>query len=91
MLRPVPAAALLGAWLRAGARGRRRIQWFLERGRAVRPRLSGEDLLALGVPRGPRVGATLDRLRRLRLDEALGSLAEERELVKEWLTSGKEA
>lgn len=91
LLRQVPAAALLGAWLRAGARGRRRIQWFLARGRAVRPRLTGADVLALGVPRGPRVGATLERLRRLRLDGVLGSLAEERELVKEWLTSGKEA
>jgi tRNA nucleotidyltransferase (CCA-adding enzyme) len=91
LLRPVPAPALLGAWLRAGARGRRRIQWFLARGRAVRPALSGGELLALGVPRGPRVGATLERLRRLRLDGGLASLAEERELVKEWLTSGKEA
>ena len=90
MLRAVPAPALLGAWLRAGERGRRRIQWFLARGRAVRPRLSGGELLALGVPRGPRVGATLERLRRLRLDGVLGSLAEERALVKEW-TSGKEA
>ncbi|MEX2221809.1 MAG: hypothetical protein WEG40_08425, partial [Candidatus Rokuibacteriota bacterium] len=83
--------ALLGAWLRAGTRGRRRIQWYLARGRAVRPRLSGEDLLALGVPRGPRVGEALDRLRRLRLDGAVGSVAEERELVKEWLIAGKEA
>jgi tRNA nucleotidyltransferase (CCA-adding enzyme) len=91
LLRPVPEPALLGAWLGAGPRARRRIQWFLARGRAVRPRLGGRDLLALGVPPGPRVGATLERLRRLRLDGAAGSLAEERELVKEWLTSGKEA
>jgi tRNA nucleotidyltransferase (CCA-adding enzyme) len=82
---------VLGAWLRAGARARRRIQWFLARGRAVRPALSGGELLALGVPRGPCVGATLERLRRLRLDGGLASLAEERELVKEWLTLGKEA
>ena len=33
----------------------------------------------------------LARLRRRRLDGAVGSVAEERELVKEWLTSGKEA
>jgi hypothetical protein len=57
----------------------------------VRARLSGEDLLALGVPRGPRVGAALGMLRRRRLDGGVGSLAEERGLVKEWLTSGKEA
>ncbi|HKW91188.1 MAG TPA: hypothetical protein VJX92_04760, partial [Methylomirabilota bacterium] len=74
-----------------GARGRRRVQWYLARGRAVRPRLSGGDLLALGVPRGPRIGETLGRLRRLRLDGGTGSLAEERAVVKEWLTSGKEA
>jgi tRNA nucleotidyltransferase (CCA-adding enzyme) len=91
LLRPVPAPAVLGAWLRAGARARRRIQWFLASGRAVRPALSGGELLALGVPRGPCVGATLERLRRLRLDGGLASLAEERELVKEWLTLGKEA
>jgi hypothetical protein len=57
----------------------------------VRPRLTGRDLLALGVPGGPRVGAALGMLRRRRLDGGAGSLAEERELVKEWLTSGQEA
>ena len=60
-------------------------------GRAVQPRLTGGDVLALGVPRGPEVGRVLGMLRRKRLDGAAGSLAEERELVKEWLTSGKEA
>ncbi len=91
MLAPAPEPAVLSAWLRGGARARRRIQWYLARGRAVRPRLTGEDLLALGVPRGARVGSALAMLRRYRLDGAVGSLAEERELVKEWLTSGKEA
>jgi hypothetical protein len=43
------------------------------------------------MPRGPQVGRALARLRRRRLDGAVGSVAEERELVKEWLTSGKEA
>jgi tRNA nucleotidyltransferase (CCA-adding enzyme) len=90
-LRPVPEPALLSAWLRAGARGQGRIQWYLAQGRAVRPRLGGLDVVALGVPRGPEVGRVLAILRRARLDGALGSLAEERELVKEWLTSGKEA
>lgn len=91
VLAPAPEPAVLAAWLRGGARARRRIQWYLARGRAVRPRLTGEDLLALGVPRGARVGSALAMLRRYRLDRAVGSLAEERELVKEWLTSGKEA
>ena len=86
-----PEAAVLAAWLRGGARVRRRIQWYLTQGRGVRPELTGRDLLALGVPAGPRVGAALGMLRRHRLDGGAGSVAEERELVKEWLTSGKEA
>jgi tRNA nucleotidyltransferase (CCA-adding enzyme) len=90
-LRAVPPTAVLSAWLRGGARARRRIEWYLAEGRAVRPRLTGGDLLALGVPRGPGIGRALAMLRRRRLDGAVGSLAEERELVKEWLTSGKEA
>ena len=91
LLEGAPEAAALAAWLRGGARARRRIQWYLAHGRALRPRLTGRDLLALGVPGGPRVGAALGMLRRRRLDGGAGSLAEERELVKEWLTSGKEA
>jgi tRNA nucleotidyltransferase (CCA-adding enzyme) len=90
-LRPAPPAAALSAWLRGGARTRRRVEWFLAEGRAVQPRLTGGDLLALGVPRGPRVGRALAVLRRRRLDGGAGSLLAERELVKEWLTSGKEA
>jgi tRNA nucleotidyltransferase (CCA-adding enzyme) len=91
LLDAAPEVAALVAWLRGGARARRRIQWYLAHGRAVRPRLTGRDLLALGVPGGPRVGAALGMLRRHRLDGGAGSVAEERELVKEWLISGKEA
>jgi len=91
LLEAAPEAAALAALLRGGPRARRRIQWYLAQGRAVRPRLTGRDLLALGVPSGPRVGAALGMLRRHRLDGGTGSVAEERELVKEWLTSGKEA
>jgi tRNA nucleotidyltransferase (CCA-adding enzyme) len=90
-LRTVPEPALLAAWRRAGARARGRIEWYLAQGRAVRPRLAGDELVALGVPRGRRIGRVLALLRRARLDGAAGSVAEERELVKEWLTSGKEA
>jgi tRNA nucleotidyltransferase (CCA-adding enzyme) len=91
LLDGAPEAAALAAWLRGGPRARRRIQWYLAHGRAVRPRLTGRDLVALGVPGGPRVGAALGMLRRRRRDGGAGSVAEERALVKEWLTSGKEA
>ncbi len=47
----------------------------------VRPALSGRDLLALGVPAGPSVGAMLSRLRELRLDRRLVSEEDERQWV----------
>ena len=61
-------------------------------GRAVRPRLTGaRPARPRGAGAGRAVGAALGMLRRHRLDGGAGSVAEERELVKEWLTSGKEA
>jgi tRNA nucleotidyltransferase (CCA-adding enzyme) len=85
MARAQPMTALAAAWLLGGARARRRLEWFLSEGRAVRPLLAGEDVVALGVPRGPRVGDCLAELRRSRLDGALVSVGQEREFVKEWL------
>ncbi len=75
---------LVGAWLHGGARARRRIQWFLSRGRRVRPLLSGDDVVALGVPRGPDVGECLAALRRLRLDGVVRTRSQERAFVKAW-------
>ncbi|HEV8457006.1 MAG TPA: hypothetical protein VGR44_01805 [Methylomirabilota bacterium] len=90
MARTQPMTALAAAWMLGGARARRRLEWFLSEGRAVRPLLAGEDVVALGVPRGPRVGDCLAALRRGRLDGALVTVAQEREFVKEYL-SRKEA
>ena len=64
MLDHLPATVLAGAWLLGPASARRRIEWFLRDGRAARPILSGDDLIAFGVPRGPAVGRYLSRLRR---------------------------
>ncbi len=90
MARTQPMIALAAAWMLGGGRARRRLEWFLSEGRAVRPLLAGEDVVALGVPRGPRVGDCLAALRRGRLDGALVTVAQEREFVKEYL-SRKEA
>lgn len=84
-LRPLPPAVLAGAWLRGRGRARRRIEWFLGEGSGVRPLLSGEDVVRLGVPRGPRVGECLAALRRLRLDGRLTSDEEERACVRGWI------
>ena len=77
-------AALAAAWLAGGRVARRRIEWYLDRGRGVRPLLGGEDLVRMGVPRGPAVGRCLAELRRRRLDGAVSSLASEQEFVNRW-------
>ncbi|HET7874651.1 MAG TPA: hypothetical protein VFN71_03925, partial [Methylomirabilota bacterium] len=88
LLEREPALVLAGAWLVAGPAARRRIEWFLRQGRAVRPGLSGDEVLALGVPPGPAVGRCLGLLRRLRLDGRLTTVAQEREFVKQWTRKG---
>ncbi len=80
-----PALVLAGAWIGGSRTARRRIAWHLREGRSVRPALSGADLIALGVPRGPAVGACLDRLRSSRLDGEIRSAAQEREQVRRWI------
>ncbi len=72
------------AWLAGSPAARDRIRWFLSEGRNVRAALSGEELLALGVPRGPAVSKLLDRLRDERLDGLLASREDEVRRVGEW-------
>jgi len=85
MLRPAPEALLLGAWLCGGRRTRSRIEWFLAHGRGARPLSSGDDVVALGVPRGPRVGQALALLRDLRLDGRVRTKDDERAAVADWI------
>jgi tRNA nucleotidyltransferase (CCA-adding enzyme) len=85
MLRPVPQAALLGAWLCGGRRARGRIEWFLGQGRGARPLSSGDDVVAAGVPRGPRVAQVLALLRDLRLDGRVRTKDDERAAVADWI------
>jgi hypothetical protein len=54
-------------------------------GRA-RPILSGDDLIAFGVPRGPAVGRYLRHLRRQRLDGGVKTVHDEYERLRWWLT-----
>ena len=73
------------AWLLAAPAVRRQIEWFLIEARDVRAGLSGDDLIAVGVPEGPVVGAFLDRLRDARLDGGAATRDEEMALVRTWL------
>jgi tRNA nucleotidyltransferase (CCA-adding enzyme) len=51
-----------------GSYGRRAIEEWFERRRHIAPQVSGDDLLAAGVPEGPEVGERLERSYRLLLE-----------------------
>jgi len=85
LMRGRPLESLAGAWLAGGATARRQVEWFLVEGRTVHPLLSGEDLLALGAQRGPRIRDLLDRLRDCRLVGAATTREEELALARQWL------
>jgi tRNA nucleotidyltransferase (CCA-adding enzyme) len=84
-LRPAREMALLAAWLCGGSRARGRIEWFLGQGRGARPLSSGDDVVAAGVARGPRVAQALGLLRDLRLDGRVRTKDDERAAVADWI------
>ena len=59
---------------------------YLSRLADIRPKLTGKDLINLGVPRGPDIGRVLNRLLEARLDGLTASREDETALVREWLT-----
>ena len=77
-----PAALAAGAVLApplAAARIRQyRSEWW-----TVAPRLRGSDLLALGIPAGPAVGAILRALRQARLDGCAPTRQDEERLARQ--------
>ena len=63
----------------------RRLRSYLDDWRFRSSMLTGDDLLALGVPAGPMVGFILRELRRRRIDSKVTDVAEERQLVADIL------
>jgi len=57
------------------------IELYLNVLRHVHPALSGDDLIKLGVPQGPRIKEILQALREARLDGRVTSKKEEEEMV----------
>ena len=68
----------------------RRIEDFLQRLAGTKSELDGDDLIALGVHPGPRIGQILRDLLRARLDGEIASREEEVEAVKKWELSSSE-
>jgi tRNA nucleotidyltransferase (CCA-adding enzyme) len=87
LARERPAVELAWAWLTGGPTSRGALTWYLEHGAGTRPALRGDDLLALGVPAGPAVGAMLRRLRDARLDGRAPTRGREVALVRRWIGS----
>jgi tRNA nucleotidyltransferase (CCA-adding enzyme) len=75
------------AWLHlsAAAADRQRLTDLLAQARAGRPALTGDEVLALGVARGPDVAAVLHALRDARLDGEIRDRAGEIDYVRGWL------
>ena len=69
----------------ADDKARTRAVDYLSRLADVQPELTGKDLIAIGVTRGPKIGHFLNRLRDARLDGVAASREDETALVKNWL------
>jgi tRNA nucleotidyltransferase (CCA-adding enzyme) len=77
------------AWLRLAGDPRvgAALDWYLGLDRGL-VALTGDDVVALGVPRGPGVAQVLAELRDGRLDGRLRNRAMEVEFVRQWTTKG---
>ena len=62
---------------------------YLTRWRFVKPQTTGDDLLRMGLPRGPLYGEILTRLRAARLDGEVKNDEQERELLRFLLNKPK--
>ncbi len=81
LLRDIPPEALVHVYIAGDRAVRNLVLDYLSDWRAVRPALTGDRVMELGVPRGPRVGKMLETLLRLRLSGKLKTRADEIEYV----------
>ena len=90
LLRSRRGVELAALWLEGRPSARAAVEWWVDTARRVHPLLRGEDVVELGVRRGPAVAEVLDHLRDLRLDGAHGNRETEIEYVRHWLAARKE-
>jgi tRNA nucleotidyltransferase (CCA-adding enzyme) len=81
-LRGRPGLELAWLWLGGDTATRRTVTRFQDRDAAVRPWLSGDEVMALGIPRGPVVARVLEELRDGRLDRTVPGRAAARRHVR---------
>ena len=86
LLSGIDERAVIGASIAAGQPAvARSLSRYEAEFRHVKTELTGHDLIALGVPQGPRVGALLRELLAARLDGSVTDAGEERQLVSKSL------
>jgi tRNA nucleotidyltransferase (CCA-adding enzyme) len=84
LLRGASALERVWLWLGADAETRATITRTVDREAAAEPWLSGDELVALGVARGPRVGQLLEELRDGRLDHTIPDRVAAEAHVRRW-------
>ncbi len=75
----------------SGSAAGRRLDEYLRSHRGVRSELTGDDIIALGVERGPEVGIIQRRLRSARLDGFIASREEEEAFVQDRLKASQDS
>jgi tRNA nucleotidyltransferase (CCA-adding enzyme) len=81
LLSPYPVAAIWALAAIASQSVKEQCLDYLQRARQVRPLLRGDDIIALGVTRGPQVAETLRHLRDAKLNGKVKSRTDEKQLV----------
>ena len=61
------------------------ISRYLSEWRHLRPELDGRDLIQMGMREGPELGRLMDELKKLRLEQATATRADEEDLVRRFL------
>ncbi len=85
ILNKVPMEGLVHLYSLSGTSERKAVLKYACYWRHVRPSLSGEDIVRLGVSQGPMVGKILERLTKLRLMGRIRSRKDEIETIRELL------
>ena len=70
---------------------RQGLQRYIVELRTVSSRLSGKDLLAMGVVRGPKMAELLGRLLTARLDGLVETVDDERTMARKWVNNSQAA
>jgi len=82
-LRAFSEPAILGCALSEGdSTAAQRVMLYLNELRHIKPLLSGNDLIALGAPQGPRIGELLHDLLEARLDERMETRQDELDFIR---------